>query len=76
MQTRFIGGIIIMPTYNTFKHLRTYKLCIFVLLLLQENRFTKCDVCTMVKRELEKTIDSVKRGELKSVLAEHNKLQM
>ena len=47
-----------------------------LLILLQENRFTKCDVCSMIKRELEKTMDRVKREHLNSILEEHNKLQM
>lgn len=47
-----------------------------IMLLTQENRFTKCDICSMVKKELEKTIDRNKREKLKMLLEEHNKLQM
>ena len=43
---------------------------------MQENRFTKCDICTMVKREKEKTMNEAKLKELDEILKEHNDLQM
>ena len=43
---------------------------------LQENRFTKCDTCTAIKSEKEKTMDAVKIKQLNDMMEEHNKLQM
>ena len=44
--------------------------------IVQESRFTKCDTCTMIKREKEKTFNEVKLKELDRMLQEHNALQM
>ena len=38
----------------------------------QENRFTRCDTCTMVKNELQLTTDP---ENLSKLLEEHNRLQ-
>jgi len=56
---------------HTFKcrHLR-------ILIKLQENRFTKCDVCSMIHREMEKTRDPLRKAEVDRIRTEHNALQM
>lgn len=60
-----------MWKYPITVHTHTLVLC-----PIQENRFTKCDVCTEVKKEKEKTMDQEKIGELKKMMEEHNNLQM
>ena len=43
--------------------------------LVQENRFAKCDTCTMLKEEKEKTTDMKKKKELQIHLDAHLALQ-
>ena len=43
---------------------------------MQENRFTKCDTCTEIKKEKEKTMDQEKIRKLNKMMEDHNKLQM
>ena len=40
------------------------KACFIIILITQENRFTKCDVCSLIHRELEKTTEPMRRQEL------------
>ena len=47
-----------------------------ILFIWQENRFTKCDICSVIKSEKEKTMNPNKIAELNIVLAEHLALQM
>ena len=42
---------------------------------MQENRFTRCDTCTMVKNEIQLTTDSDKRDMLSKLLEKHNAMQ-
>ena len=44
--------------------------------IIQENRFTKCDACTELKKEKERTMDQEKIKELNKMMQEHNNLQM
>ena len=44
-------------------------------LFVQESRFTKCDTCTLVKNELQKTTDSERRKYYADILEKHNALQ-
>ena len=45
------------------------------IIIVQESRFTKCDTCTLVKNELQKTTDSERRKYYAGVLEKHNALQ-
>jgi hypothetical protein len=44
-------------------------------IIVQEGRFTKCDTCTLVKNELQKTTDPERRKHYAGVLEKHNLLQ-
>ena len=48
----------------------------YFIFLIKENRFTKCDTCSIIKAEKEKTMDKSRINELNQLLEEHNKLQM
>ena len=48
----------------------------FILIELQENRFTKCDVCSVIHREMEKTRNPLRKAEVDRIRTEHNALQM
>jgi hypothetical protein len=41
----------------------------------QENRFTKCDTCCMLKDEKEKTNDANRKAQLRQMLDDHLALQ-
>ena len=42
---------------------------------VQENRFAKCDTCSVIKDEKEKTMDSDRRQALQKILDSHLELQ-
>ena len=41
----------------------------------QENRFTKCDTCCMLKDEKDKTTDAKRKAQLRQMLDDHLALQ-
>ena len=56
--------------YNSFSSTITFAVA------FQENRFTKCDICTMIKSEKEKSLDATRIADLNDLMEEHLKLQM
>ena len=44
----------------------------FSIYLYQENCFTKCDTCTMVKNEVHNTGDPERRKHFREILDKHN----